>query len=71
MKLRGFLVIRNGVDVRWVKTMPRLAPNEVAIDVTVTAPGPPRIVATINVDLPQPPPAIVDAAVLPYPEEPS
>lgn len=70
MKITGHLVIRNGAEVRWVKNRPALAPNEVAVTVTITAPGPPRIIGTITIDLPEPPPAIVEATVQPYPGSP-
>ena len=69
MKLAGYLVIRNGADVRWVKQRPHLQPNEVAVSVQITAPSPPRIIGMVDITLPEPPPAIVETAVQPYPEE--
>lgn len=64
-----YLIITNGDDVRAVKNLPRLAPNEVAVKVTINAPQPPRIVGEVTLDLPEPPPAMVTAEVAPYPDD--
>jgi hypothetical protein len=65
-RITGYLVIRNGDDPRWVKRRPHLEPNEVAIAVNITAPVPPRIVATIDIELPEPPPISAEAIVTEY-----
>lgn len=67
--IRTWLVIRNGDELRLVKTRPQLAANEVAVEVVVNAPTPPRIVGTVTVDLPAPPPAIAKAVAVEYPPE--
>lgn len=54
--IKGYLVIRNGEEVRWVNRRPNLQPNETAVEVRILAPMPPRIIATVEVELPEPPP---------------
>lgn len=68
MRLTRYLIIRNGVDLRAVVNLPDLAANEIAIKVTIDVPQPPRIVANIDITLPEPPPAFAEATVEPYPE---
>lgn len=68
--IKCWLVIKNGADVRVVKTRPLLAPNEVALEVIINAPSPPRIVGSVTVDLPAPPPAHATVEVVEYPDEP-
>ena len=69
MKLIRYLIIRNGTDLRAVINLPGLDANEVAVQVTIDVPQPPRIVARIDITLPEPPPAFAEAVVLPYPED--
>lgn len=69
MKIIRYIVIRNGTDARIISKYPKLEANEVAIKVTIDAPQPPRIIGEVNITLPEPPPAFVDASVEPYPED--
>jgi len=69
MKLTRYLIIRNGHDLRAVVNLPPLDANEVAVQVTIDVPQPPRSVARIDITLPEPPPAFAEATVLPYPDE--
>jgi hypothetical protein len=67
--LTRYLIITNGDDIRAVKNLPHLAPNEVAVKVTINAPQPPRIIGEITLDLPHPPPAIVTGEITAYGDE--
>jgi hypothetical protein len=67
--IHTWLVIRNGDDLRLAKRRPQLAVNEVAVEIIVTCPTPPRIVGTVNVELPEPPPALATAVAIEYPTE--
>lgn len=69
-QIRAWLVITNGSDLRVVKNRPGLRPNEVAIEIKIKVPQPPRIIGTIDIELPEPPPVIVDSTVVEYPKEP-
>lgn len=70
--LRSWIIIRNGEELRLVKGRPQLAANEVAIEVVVNCPQPPRIVGTITIDLPDPPPVRASSEVVEYgPDEES
>lgn len=69
--MQFWLVLTNGEDIRVVKRRPVLAANEVAIEVKVKVPQPPRIIGTIDIKLPEPPAAIVNSAVIEYPDEPT
>lgn len=69
--LQFWLVLTNGEDMRVMKRRPMLAANEVAIEVKVKVPQPPRIIGTIDIELPEPPVAIVESAVIEYPDEPT
>lgn len=66
--IRAWLIIRNGEELRVVRTRPALAANEVAVEIIINAPQPPRIVGTVTIDLPEPPPAIAKAVAIEYPE---
>jgi hypothetical protein len=61
-----WLIIRNGDDLRLAKKRPVLAANEVAVQIVVNAPTPPRIVGTVTVDLPEPPPATASVETIEY-----
>lgn len=65
-RIKGYLIIRNGDEVRWVNRRPNLQPNETAVEVTILAPMPPRIIASITVELPEPPPVEVTGKVMPW-----
>lgn len=65
---KRYIIIRNGTDLRLVANRPTLAANEVAILITIKAPTPPRIIGEVELDLPEPPPAVVDATVVEYEE---
>lgn len=67
--LRGWIIIRNGHEMRLVSRRPDLLSNEVAVEVRVNAPEPPRIVGVVTIDLPEPPPATAEAVAIQYPEE--
>ena len=67
--IRAWIVIRNGNDLRLVKNRPQLAFNEVAVEIVVKAPFPPRIVGTVTIELPEPPPATAEAVAIEYGEE--
>lgn len=74
-KLRAWIIIRNGDDLRLRLNKPILAANEVAVEVIINAPSPPRIVGTVTIDLPEPPPATARAEAIEYgldetPEQP-
>ncbi len=69
MRIRRWIIIRNGDETRLVSRRPRLDPNEVAVEITIDAPNPPRIVGKVDITLPQPPPAYADATVFEYEEE--
>jgi hypothetical protein len=64
--IRAWIVIRNGNDLRLVKNRPQLAVNEVAVELVVKAPVPPRIVGTVTIELPEPPPATAEAVAIEY-----
>lgn len=67
--IRAWLILTNGEDLRVVKRRPGiLAPNEVAIEVNVKVPQPPRLIGTITIELPDPPSVIVESTVIEYPE---
>jgi len=66
--VRVWLVLTNGEEVRVVKRKPYLDPNEVAIEVNIRVPQPPRFIGTINIELPDPPTVIVDSTTVEYPE---
>lgn len=66
--LRAWVIIRNGTDLRLVRTKPVLNPNEVAVEVVIKAPSPPRIVGTVTIELPEPPPATAEAVAIEYGE---
>jgi hypothetical protein len=69
--LRTNIVIRNGTEMRLVRNLRSgLAPNEVAVEVTINVPQSPRTVGRVTIDLPAPPPATVTAIVAEYPEQP-
>lgn len=67
--LSAYIIIRNGVDMRLVRNRPNLDPNEVAVQITVKAPQPPRIVGRVEIELPEPPPATAEAVAIQYPED--
>lgn len=67
--LRAWIIIRNGNEMRLVVRKPHLEVNEVAVEVVVKAPEPPRIVGTVTIELPEPPPAHAEAVAIAYPEE--
>lgn len=68
--LRAWLIIRNGDDLRLRVNRPQLQANEVAVEIIIKAPTPPRIVATVNIELPEPPPAFADATTIEYGPDP-
>lgn len=68
--LRGWIIIRNGDEMRLVVRKPNLAVNEVCVEVVVNAPQPPRVVGTVTINLPDPPPATAEAFAAQYGEEP-
>jgi hypothetical protein len=55
--------------MRLVRRKPYLEMNEVAVEVVVNAPQPPRYVGTVTIDLPEPPPAFAKAEAIEYAEE--
>ena len=67
--LRAWIIIRNGDDMRLVRRKPYLEVNEVAVEVVVKAPEPPRIVGSVTIDLPEPPPAFAEAVAIEYADE--
>jgi hypothetical protein len=67
--LRAWIIIRNGDDMRLVRRKPYLEMNEVAVEVVVKAPEPPRIVGQVTIELPDPPPALAEAVAIAYSEE--
>ncbi len=69
MIVKAWLVLTNGEDLRVVKRAPRLAPNEVAIEIKIKVPQPPRVIGTVDIELPDPPAVVVDSTVIEYPEE--
>jgi hypothetical protein len=64
--LRAWIIIRNGSDMRLVVRKPHLEVNEVAVEVVVKAPEPPRIVGAVTIELPEPPPATAEAVAIAY-----
>jgi hypothetical protein len=68
-KIQAWLIIVNGIDLRVVKRRPVLAANEVAIEINIKVPQPPRIIGTIDMELPEPPAMIVDSTVIEYPDD--
>lgn len=64
--ITAWLIIRNGDELRIVMRKPMLMPNEVAVQLVITAPQPPRVVATINIDLPEAPPVVAHALITEY-----
>lgn len=66
--IHTWLIIRNGNDLRLVTRRPTLAANEVAVEIVVTTPQPPRIIGTVRIELPEPPPATAEAAAIEYGE---
>lgn len=67
--VQAWLVLTNGDQLRVVKKKPYLAPNEVAIEVNLKVPQPPRIIGKIDIELPDPPTVIVDSTVIEYPAD--
>lgn len=67
--LSAWLIIRNGMELRLLTRKPFLQPNEVAVEIRINAPQPPRIVGVVTIDLPEPPPATAEAVAIQYPEE--
>lgn len=67
--IRAWIVIRNGEELRLTKRRPDLASNEVAVEVVIKAPTPPRIVGTVTIELPEPPPATAESVAIQYPDE--
>jgi hypothetical protein len=68
-QLRFWLVLTNGEEMRVVKRRPSLSPNEVAIEVNVKVPQPPRLIGVIDIELPEPPAVIAESTVIEYPTE--
>lgn len=67
--VHAWLVLTNGSELRVVKRRPYLDPNEVAIEIKIRVPQPPRIIGAIDIELPEPPAVIVDSSVIQYPED--
>ena len=66
--LRTNIVIRNGTEMRLVRNLRNgLAPNEVAVSVTINVPQPPRLIGAVTIDLPHPPPATTTVTAIEYP----
>jgi len=71
-QLRAHLVIRNGRDMRLVRspaTLRNLASNEVAIEIIVNAPATPPLAATVTIDLPAPAPVTAEVGGINYGDE--
>lgn len=66
--VRAWLVLTNGEELRVVKRRPQLSANEVAIEINIKVPQPPRVIGTIDMELPEPPAVLVDSTVTQYPE---
>lgn len=56
--IRAWLVITDGTEIRVVKTNPekKLYPNELAFELNIRVPQPPRIAGVIDIELPEAPP---------------
>lgn len=61
--LTVYLIADLNGEVRVVKKRPRLHPSEVAVQIDLSLPTPPKIAAHLSIDLPEPPEANVDATV--------
>lgn len=68
-QLRCWIVIRNGDDMRLTRRQPNLLANEVAVEVIINTPTPPRIIGSVLIDLPDPPPAIATGGAIEYGKE--
>ena len=66
MTLKRWLIIRHGEECRVVTKSPVLDSNEVAIEITLKVPQPPRIVGAIDIQLPDPPPVQATATSAPF-----
>ena len=58
-----YLIANLRGDVRVVKTRPKAHPTEVVVQVNLKLPAPPALAAVLDLELPEPPDANVEAAV--------
>lgn len=65
-KLQRWLIIRNGEDCRIVTKKPKLDANEVAIEINLEVPQPPRIVANVDITMPDPLPTTVNTKIVDF-----
>jgi hypothetical protein len=66
LTLNRWIIIRNGDECRLVTKRPDLYANEVAVRLVLNVPQPPRVVATVTIDMPEPLPVEAEAEVEAY-----